>query len=151
MTKEAQIKELVKEWLKKAKEDLITAQTLLDSPKERLEFLTSAIGFHSQQCVEKCLKSFLIHKQIDFRRSHDINYLLNLCKEETNKFEIVREDANFLNDYAVNTRYPGSYSSFSINESKKVVKLAHQVFELAETVATEMLEIENKDGFNLNH
>jgi hypothetical protein len=27
-----------KSWLKKAKEDLITAETLLDSPEERIEF-----------------------------------------------------------------------------------------------------------------
>lgn len=43
--KNEETKKISKSWLKKAKEDLITAETLLDSPKERLEFLTVSIGF----------------------------------------------------------------------------------------------------------
>lgn len=88
---------------------MITAENLINAPKERLSFLTAAIGFHSQQCVEKSLKTFLIFKQIDLRRSHDINYLLNLCRQETDKFEEINDMTNILNDYAVNTRYPGDY------------------------------------------
>lgn len=77
--KNKETKKISKSWLKKAKEDLITAETLLDSPEKRLEFLTASIGFHSQQCVEKCLKAILTFNQNDFKRSHDIHYLLNLC------------------------------------------------------------------------
>ena len=77
--KKKEIKQISKSWLKKAKEDLITAEILLNSPEERLEFLIASIGFHSQQCVEKCLKAILTFNQIDFKRSHDIHYLLNLC------------------------------------------------------------------------
>lgn len=38
--KNKEIKEISKSWLKKAKEDLIAAETILDSSEERLEFLT---------------------------------------------------------------------------------------------------------------
>ena len=52
--KKKEIIKISQKWLKKAKEDLITAETLLNSPEERLEFLTGI------QCVEKCLKAILI-------------------------------------------------------------------------------------------
>ena len=40
MKKKEKIK-VSKEWLKKAKEDYLTAETLLDSSEERLQFLTA--------------------------------------------------------------------------------------------------------------
>ena len=130
--KKKEIIKISKKWLKKAKEDLITAETLLDSPKERLEFLTAAIGFHSQQCVEKCLKAILILKQKDFKRSHDIHYLLNLSgnKIDSNINNKIRENADMLNDFAVNARYPGNYDDFEIEESKKVFEIADIVYNM---------------------
>ncbi|MEJ6950364.1 HEPN domain-containing protein [Natronospora cellulosivora (SeqCode)] len=124
--------EISKSWLKKAKEDLITSETLLDSPKERLEFLTASIGFHSQQCVEKCLKAILTFNQSDFKRSHDIHYLLNLCEgqivSETSRE--IRENADMLNDFAVNARYPGDYEDFDISESKEAFQIAKNVYNI---------------------
>lgn len=59
-----------KEWLVKAEEDLLAAETLLDSPEDKYSMLSATIGFHSQQCIEKCLKAILSFEEIDFRRSH---------------------------------------------------------------------------------
>jgi HEPN domain-containing protein len=125
-----------KSWLKKAKEDLITADTLLESHEERLEFLTASIGFHSQQCVEKCLKAILTFNQNDFKRSHDIHYLLNLCEGQmdSDSSNEIRENADMLNDFAVNARYPGDYEDFDINEGK-------QAFQVAKTVFTIVVDI----------
>ena len=50
-----QLKDLVREWLQKARQDLDSAKFLSGMkplPKE-------IIGFHCQQAVEKCLKAFL--------------------------------------------------------------------------------------------
>ena len=52
MTTDNNLNIRIKEWLKKAEEDLISAEVLLSAKKERLEFVTAAIGFHCQQCVE---------------------------------------------------------------------------------------------------
>jgi len=140
MTNKEKINILVKEWMKKAKEDLITAETLLEAPEKKLSFLTSTMGFHSQQCVEKSLKAFLIYKQIEFRRSHDIKYLLNLCKEETDKFEVIRNNSSLLNDYAVEARYPEDYEEFTTKESIKAVNVARRVLNLLEEVIPEVTE-----------
>lgn len=125
-----------KSWLKKAKEDLITAETLLDSPEERIEFLTASIGFHSQQCVEKCLKAILTFNQKDFKKSHDIHYLLNLSEDEidSTSSKKIRENADMLNDFVVNARYPGDYEDFNIDESKKAFQTAKTVFTIVKEI-----------------
>jgi HEPN domain-containing protein len=134
--KNKEIKEISKSWLKKAKEDLITAETLLDSSEERVEFLTASIGFHSQQCVEKCLKAILTFNQIDFKRSHDIHYLLNLCEDkmDSDSFREIDENADMLNDFAVNARYPGDYEDFDIDESKQAFQIARTAFAVVKDI-----------------
>jgi len=134
--KKKEIIKISKKWLKKAKEDLITAETLLDSPEERIEFLTASIGFHSQQCVEKSLKAILIFNQKDFKRSHDIHYLLNLIEDEldSNSSEKIRDNADMLNDFAVNARYPGDYEDFDIDESKQAFQIAKLVFNIVKDI-----------------
>mgnify|MGYP000307964815 CR=1 FL=1 len=42
---------------------------------------TSTICFHAQQAVEKYLKAFLILHDIDFPRTHDVDYLLLECRK----------------------------------------------------------------------
>ena len=134
--KNKETKKISKSWLKKAKEDLITAETLLDSPEERLEFLTASIGFHSQQCVEKCLKAILTFNQNEFKRSHDIHYLLNLCEGQmdSDSSREIRKNADMLNDFAVNARYPGDYEDFDIDESKQTFQIAKTVFTIVEEI-----------------
>ncbi len=41
-------------WLAKAKNDLITARTMLDTDPP----ITDIVYFHAQQCAEKALKAF---------------------------------------------------------------------------------------------
>ena len=68
----------VRRWLSYADEDLLFAQhglKLTTSVPYRL------IAYHAQQCVEKCLKAYLVHKVIDFSYTHDISRLLELCAE----------------------------------------------------------------------
>jgi len=125
-----------KEWLVKAEEDLLAAETLLDSSEEKYPMLSVTIGFHSQQCIEKCLKAILSFKEIDFRRSHDLYYLVNLIEEkvEVDIIEAIRYHADVLNDFAVNTRYPGNYQEYDISEIKEAFNLAQEVFEVTENL-----------------
>jgi hypothetical protein len=52
----------VKEWLQKAKQDLLAAKVLLEHVPPVLE----PACFHCQQAVEKILKAFLVWKSIPF-------------------------------------------------------------------------------------
>ncbi|SKA12664.1 HEPN domain-containing protein [Selenihalanaerobacter shriftii] len=60
--------------------------------------------------------------------------MLNLCKRETDKFEVIRSNSSLLNDYAVEARYPGDYEEFTIEESKKAANIARKVLDLLEEV-----------------
>ena len=70
----------IKEWIRKAEEDLISAEVLLEASIDRIKFLTSTIGFHSQQCIEKSLKGYLIKNQKEFRKTHDMILPQKGCK-----------------------------------------------------------------------
>ena len=66
---------LALEWLVKADADYVTANRELRARKMPNY---DAACFHAQQCVEKLLKSMMIHQGIVPPRSHDLSYLLSL-------------------------------------------------------------------------
>jgi HEPN domain-containing protein len=56
------MKQLTREWLNAAGDDLITIENLLNNP-----ILTNIVAFHSQQVIEKTLKGFPKTKHIIYR------------------------------------------------------------------------------------
>lgn len=119
------IDDYIKKWLLKALEDItLVEHELRLSPEEAI---TSAICFHSQQAVEKLLKSFLIFKNVDFGKTHDLKLLLNLCIEVDKTFSAV--DVGNLTFYAVEVRYPDDFYIPSFDEAKECSVLAHNVME----------------------
>ena len=40
------------------------------------------VGFHAQQCVEKYLKAFLVLKETEFQKIHDIEKILALFPDD---------------------------------------------------------------------
>ena len=95
---------LVDEWVLKAEGDYLTAAREL-----RVRKLPNydAVCFHSQQCVEKCIKAFLQMKNQEFPRIHDLIDLLELCLPYDGTFELQRDLLKDLTKYAVGVRYPG--------------------------------------------
>jgi len=94
---------LPREWLLKARHDWLAAQTLFAADRRLLD----AIGFHCQQAVEKMLKAFLAARGIEFEKTHDIGWLLDLCTQEQPSLEVLRNDVQPLSAFAVAFRYPG--------------------------------------------
>lgn len=125
--------ELISKWLKKAKNDLQAVQRIMAES----DYPTDIVCFHSQQAIEKSLKAILIYRDIEFKRSHDLIYLLNLSElpAETKQMYI----ATFLdiNYYAVNARYPGEDDDPTIAESELAFQIAKDVFDLAERIIFE--------------
>jgi len=112
-----QLKELVLEWLQKARQDLDSAKFLSDMkplPK-------GIIGFHCQQAVEKCLKAFLVLHDIEPPRSTDLLYLKTKCRSMEGLPEVDDSILSRLNPYAVEHRYPGE---ITVNESDVLSDLA---------------------------
>jgi HEPN domain-containing protein len=61
------MKQLTREWLNAAGDDLITIEYLLDNP-----VLTNIIAFHSQQAIEKSIKAIIEEIGIIFTKTHNL-------------------------------------------------------------------------------
>jgi len=101
MNRDEIIKDLVCKWIKKAENDLLTAERELSYENP----ITDGVCFHCQQAAEKYLKAFLVHNQIYFPKTHRIMELLELCAAIDPSFKDELEDADNLTDYAVELRY----------------------------------------------
>jgi len=119
------IDEYVKKWLIKAHNDLEVAENLIKLSSE--EAITEAICFHSQQAVEKFLKAYLITKNVEFGKTHNLEYLLELCVKKDGEFKGI--EVGNLSFYAVEVRYPDEFYIPSIDEAKECLGIARKVRE----------------------
>jgi len=108
------MKEITKEWIKKAEEDYMVAVRESKLPP----FPTYTVCFHSQQCVEKYMKAILQENGVSFGKIHDLEILLKDCKKFLPELEDFREELIWLTTFAVEIRYPG------FNATKKEAKKA---------------------------
>jgi len=117
----------VKNWLSKAINDYKTSEKLLNSPAE--EIITDTLCFHCEQFVEKTLKAYLVSKNIDFKRTHNLEYLVKLCTEQDADFGWIDEVAEKLSEYAVEIRYPDDFYLPTLEEAREGFKIARKVKE----------------------
>jgi HEPN domain-containing protein len=113
---------IVGEWVEKAEGDFQTAEREMRARKAPNY---DAVCFHTQQCAEKYLKAFLIHRQIPFRPIHDLEVLLGLIIPISADFEFIRDLLLLLNDYAVDIRYPSEVATK--DEARAAVKAMRTV------------------------
>jgi HEPN domain-containing protein len=118
-----QVETVVREWTKKAENDLVAAAQLL---KSRRRCPTDAACFHAQQCVEKYLKALLVSRGVEFPKTHDVGQLLARLPEGPT-LSLTVADQQRLTGYATVTRYPGDYEPISLAEARKAVALARAV------------------------
>jgi len=97
------LKPLAEEWLSKADEDLRVAERELAAEPPAF----AAVCFHAQQAVEKAMKALLVNFGVDFPRTHDLKFLLDLLKSKTPAFNDLEEGLTNLSVSAVEVRYPG--------------------------------------------
>ena len=71
--------EVLAEWVSKAEGDYDTAQREL---KVRRKPNYDAVCFHAQQSAEKYLKAFLVLREIEPPRIHNLIELLKLCSNQ---------------------------------------------------------------------
>jgi HEPN domain-containing protein len=109
------IDEYVKRWITKAKRDLKVSEHELSLPKE--DVITDAVCFHCQQAVEKLLKAYLASKNVDFGKTHNLEYLLELCAKEDPDFKPI--ELGNLSFYAVEIRYSDEFYTPSFDEAKE--------------------------------
>ena len=79
------LKDEVNDWIEKADHDLGSAKIIYLHLPEYFD----TIAFHCQQAVEKYIKAVLIFENIEFQRSHDLVYLLELLSQKIEIDELV--------------------------------------------------------------
>lgn len=115
--------ETVRLWVVKAEHDIKTAEHTLqirdDCPFE-------IVCFHAQQCAEKYLKALLVSRSIDFPKTHDLRFLLELLPAEFN-LGLELSEVAFLSRYAVDGRYPGSWDEITRVQAERAIAVACKV------------------------
>ncbi len=118
--------QIIAKWLKKSANDLKSALIL----KTADQYPTDSVCFHCQQSIEKSLKALLIFKSIEFKKTHDLIYLLNISgleQELLNKYLNIFAEINY---YSVSARYPDEIEDPSEQESEEAYIVAVEIFEL---------------------
>jgi len=117
------MKEELKRWLVKAFEDYKVVEHEMKLPEK--ELLPSIVCFHCQQFVEKVLKAYLISKDVEFSRTHNLEFLQELCARQDKDFEAL--DFGDLTLYAVESRYPERFLIPSVEKAKECFEIAKKV------------------------
>jgi HEPN domain-containing protein len=113
-----------RDWILKADHDLKIAK---DEMKER-EAVTDMVCFHCQQAVEKILKAFLISKNKEVAKTHDLSFLISECIKIDSEFkELFDKGIDLMGVYAVEMRYPGDMYIPSLEEAKDAISKAEYV------------------------
>ena len=116
---------LISEWVNKAEHDFQAIETL----KEHNPELSDIICYHCQQTAEKYLKAYLTKLSINFKRSHSLDYLLDLISDIVSIPSEVYDSSEILEDYGVSIRYPGDWFEPSTNDVEEAYNSAKKVRE----------------------
>jgi HEPN domain-containing protein len=126
----------VQAWLRKAEDDLRSAQVDLAADPPLIE---DAL-FHCQQAAEKGMKAFLTAHATPFRKTHDLDELAAACGAVDASLNVALDPARDLTVFAWAFRYPGS-------DEPPLEAEAHESLTLAqETVAILREKLERLAG-----
>lgn len=106
-----------------AERDITSFRALTTHP----EVDVSATGFFAQQVVEKCLKAVAEYHDIVFRRTHDVDELVDLLLQHKVDMPFPPDQFSVLNPFAVILRYEETpYVSMPLAEMGQLVDLAYR-------------------------
>ena len=92
-------------WISTVEGDYIGASALAKNRSKTISHLTS---FAAHQSAEEYLKAFLVEHNVVFPKTHDLaKELLPRCPNIDESFSVLEPHLEFLDPYAVQSRYPG--------------------------------------------
>lgn len=109
-------------WLQYAREDLATATAL----RQEEAFVPRQVCWLAQQAAEKALKAALVHLQLEFPRTHDLDLLLNLMPDDWTLHD-QSIDLTRLSEWAVEARYPGDWPEATVEDAEVAIRTAESV------------------------
>ncbi|MBW8330577.1 MAG: HEPN domain-containing protein [Prolixibacteraceae bacterium] len=119
--------QLIREWIDKADHDLGSAKLIFLHIPEYFD----TIAFHCQQATEKYLKASLVYYGIDFQRTHNLVYLLDLLSQKIALSEDIYDQAILLNGFSVQIRYPNKNVYLTKEELELSINIAQEFRNLA--------------------
>lgn len=118
---------LIREWIDKADHDLGSAKLIFLHIPEYFD----TIAFHCQQATEKYLKATLVFYGVDFQRTHNLVYLLDLLSQKFVLSEDLYDKAILLNGFSVQIRYPNKNIYLSKEELEVSIAITQEFRDLA--------------------
>ena len=117
---------LTKEWIKAANDDILIIEQIIS-----IEHLTHMVAFHSQQAIEKVLKSLIEEFEIDIPKIHKLTKLNKILQNKIsidNKEILVR-----LDELYIDSRYPGEMGLLpngkpTVDDAKEFYNFALETF-----------------------
>lgn len=116
-------------WLGRARSDLQLGRAALNTHG----VLPEDAAFHAQQCAEKALKALLLQHEVVFPKTHSIEVLLDLLKQQGLNIPKGVDESFELSEYAVQTRYPGEWEPVTKAEARKAIERAALVLAWVES------------------
>lgn len=120
----------MQEWLRRAKSNLLKAR----HGKTSDEILYEDLCYDAHQAAEKALKAVFVAYGLQFPKTHDISFLIELLEKSEVKIPQELHRARALTEYAVETKYPGDYAPVSEEEFKESIQIAEEVVNWAESI-----------------
>ncbi len=115
--------DVLREWIRKAEGDLLSASVLVKLGKG---CPAEVVCFHAQQCAEKYLKALLVLRNKAFPRTHDVGELIALLPPALRP-DLTELEQQRLTSYAVLARYPGDHEELSLDRARDAVKCARRL------------------------
>jgi HEPN domain-containing protein len=109
-----------KQWLKRANSNLELAKVSNNG-----SICYEDLCFQAQQSVEKGLKGLLIFYGIEPEKTHNLLLLLQELEKQTNINDEIKQIIK-LNNFAVQTRYPGDYAEIEKEEYEQSIIIAEK-------------------------
>lgn len=133
------MKDKAKAWLKFAEMDRATAEKILDE-----DGLSNIVLFHSQQAVEKALKTVLEETETDVPKTHGLKKLYFRLPENLKKsLETDQESLNLLDEVYIDSRYPSDLGLLPSGIATK--EEARQIYQKALNIYDKVLKFLNKE------
>ena len=130
------VDKIVIEWINKADHDLGSAKLIFHHIPDYFD----TIAFHCQQATEKYLKAILEDKGIEFQRTHNLVYLLELLSREIDINEDTFDKAILLNGFSVQIRYPDSQIFLTKEELETSINISQEF----RSLALKIIDIDDK-------
>ncbi|MDR2592526.1 MAG: HEPN domain-containing protein [Chitinispirillales bacterium] len=123
----------VREWIRFALMDFDVALNEAKRYRPPIEI----ICYHCQQAAEKMLKAYTIAQKSALKKTHDLETLIEECKQFSPDFSNIKSNCVMLSSYVSGARYP-SEIELTEYEMKQAIKNAQQVLDFTKSKLKEL-------------